>query len=85
MSGQDRVAEAITVLPYKEKVVLSLMFEHNMDIFEAAKVMEMKPRKVLTLYSHAIIHLNYELMGFRGKRCRSCGVLGIQIIYTQNN
>lgn len=73
---REVMTEAIKSLPYREQLTLSLMFEKGMSLFECGVVMELPPRKILTIYSHAIVHLNYELLGWREQRCQSCGAKG---------
>ncbi len=72
-----KVAQAITQLPEREQLVLSLYYEHELNLKEIGAVLEVTESRASQLLSSAIAHLRAHLFGEKaaaGKKHRSKGI-----------
>jgi|YNPBryulayer2012_1023412.scaffolds.fasta_scaffold01526_10 RNA polymerase sigma factor for flagellar operon FliA len=58
-----KVAQAITQLPEREQLVLSLYYEHELNLKEIGAVLEVSESRASQLLSSAIAHLRASLLG----------------------
>lgn len=64
LEHKARVAAAIVRLPKLEQMTLSLMFEQQLSIFDASRILDRPPEVLLTAYTSAIININAEFTNY---------------------
>ncbi len=68
---RQRVMEAIETLPEREKLVLTLYYQEELNLKEIGAVLEVGESRVSQLHSQAIKRLRMKLVSYNVSKCRT--------------
>jgi RNA polymerase sigma factor for flagellar operon FliA len=67
-SPSDELAQAIEGLPEREKLMMALYYEQDLNLREVGEVMEVSESRVCQLHSQAVMRLRARLFGADGRK-----------------